>query len=376
MSNNIFITKASEFQASLRVAVKDNIDVCGLPTTLGSRVIAESAVNATKDAVCVQHLRSAGARVVGKTNMVELALGAHGINPWFGTPRNPLDPMLAPGGSSSGSAVAVAQGLADIALGTDTGGSIRIPAACCGICGLKPSFGKLDLAGVAGLAPSMDTVGPLARDVDGIARACKALGLVLDELRDPPECVMLVMDGARPEVQLAIRKALSLSGFHIREPTVALRWAQAWRAGSLLLQYEAANVYQWLLPKCDELDFQVAARLRQGATVARAQVAYAQVLRRYWTATIEWMLRKTSSILITPTLPILIPSLCDARAHTLNWFTLPINIAGLPALAVPVPTEGNCPTSLQIIGKKDSESTLLAVARRLESSNGQGWLRV
>src|SRR6202044_1310543 len=112
---------------------------------------------------------SSDLRIVGKANLNELALGASGVNEYFGTPVNPLDPGLVPGGSSSGSAVAVAGGEADLAYGSDTGGSVRVPAAFCGITGLKTTHGRIPLAGVWPLAPSMDTIGPMARDVAGVA---------------------------------------------------------------------------------------------------------------------------------------------------------------------------------------------------------------
>src|SRR5690348_4296950 len=151
-----------------RLAVKDCIDVEGLPTTAGCQVVAEQASPAAADAPVVAAARRAGARIAGKTNLTELCWSASGVNPWFGTPVNPLDPGRLPGGSSSGSAVAVAAGEADVALGTDTGGSVRIPAACCGIAGLKTTWGRVPLDGVYPLALSMDTVGPLGADVAAV----------------------------------------------------------------------------------------------------------------------------------------------------------------------------------------------------------------
>src|ERR1019366_2618416 len=148
--------------------VKDLIEMEGQPTTAGCRAVAERAHPAPSDAACLAGARAAGARIVGRTNLHELALGVTGVNPWFGTPVNPLDPALVPGGSSSGSAVAVATGEADVAYGSDTGGGIRIPAACCGIAGLKTTWGRIPLEGVWPLAPSFDTVGPMARDVAGL----------------------------------------------------------------------------------------------------------------------------------------------------------------------------------------------------------------
>src|SRR5579859_928903 len=151
-----------------RLAVKDCIDVEGLPTTAGCQAVAEQAAPAARDAPVVAAARRAGARIVGKTSLTELCWSASGANPWLGTPPNPLDSRRIPGGSSSGSAVAVARGEADVALGTDTGGSVRIPAACCGIAGLKTTWGRIPLDGVYPLAPSMDTVGTLGPDVASV----------------------------------------------------------------------------------------------------------------------------------------------------------------------------------------------------------------
>ena len=163
-----FITRVPTSGDGIRLAVKDLIDVAGVPTTGGSRALANAAA-AERDAPCLAGARAAGARVVGKANLDELAFGASGVNEYFGTPVNPVDPGRVPGGSSSGSAVAVASGEADLAYGSDTGGSIRVPAAFCGISGLKTTHGRIPLAGVRPLAPSMDTIGPMARDVAGVA---------------------------------------------------------------------------------------------------------------------------------------------------------------------------------------------------------------
>src|SRR5579871_5107323 len=151
-----------------RLAVKDCIDVAGLPTTVGCPVIAERAAPAGRDAAVVAAARRAGAQILGKTNLAELCWSAAGTNAWSGTPVNPADPRRLPGGSSSGSAVAVAVGEADVALGTDTGGSVRIPAACCGVVGLKTTWGRVPVDGVYPLAASLDTVGPLGADVAAV----------------------------------------------------------------------------------------------------------------------------------------------------------------------------------------------------------------
>src|SRR5690625_1292165 len=162
--HNIFIGEYDDSPAAdgtLRVAIKDNIDVAGMPTTLGSRARA-SAPAAQADAAVVAHLRKGPIKIVGKTNLDELANGATGINPWYGAVANPTDPTRISGGSSAGSAAAVGFGLADFALGTDTGGSLRIPAALCGVAGVKPSKGCFTPLGVPPAAGRRDAVGRMA----------------------------------------------------------------------------------------------------------------------------------------------------------------------------------------------------------------------
>src|SRR5438270_2594507 len=163
-----FITRLDATGDGVRVAVKDIIDVVGVPTTAGSRAVERAATPAPEDAACLAGLRAADARVVGKTNLHELAMLPLGTNPWFGTPVNPLDASLVPGGSSSGSAVAVAIDEADVAIGSDTGGSVRVPSACCGTVGLKTTHGRISVDGVWPLAPSLDTIGPMAATVAGL----------------------------------------------------------------------------------------------------------------------------------------------------------------------------------------------------------------
>src|SRR5689334_16617309 len=168
VSMSTFITKLDAPGGGPRVAVKDIVDVEGVPTTCGSRAVERIAQPAARDAACLAGARAAGARLVGKANLHELAMLPIGTNPWFGTPVNPIDPALIPGGSSSGSAVAVATDDADVALGSDTGGSVRVPSACCGTAGLKTTHGRVSRDGVWPLAPSLDTIGPMARAVAGV----------------------------------------------------------------------------------------------------------------------------------------------------------------------------------------------------------------
>ncbi|MGH9295628.1 MAG: amidase, partial [Acidimicrobiales bacterium] len=232
------------------VGVKDLCDVEGSVTTAGSRALAARGVAASADAACVAAVRRAGGRLAGKTNLHELAYGTSGANPWYGMPDNPTDPGRVPGGSSSGSAVAVARGECDVAVGSDTGGSIRIPAACCGIVGLKTTWGRIPLEGVWPLAPSFDTIGPMARDVAGAAT-----GLDLLEGRppgtaggrpSPPASIGLARLGEEIHIDAAIDRSVDaavestgrLSGLEVL--AVHLEgWKAAWKAHSVLLDAEA-----------------------------------------------------------------------------------------------------------------------------------------
>src|SRR3954447_19439326 len=187
-----------------RLAVKDLIDVAGVPTTAGCKALADTADPAKTDASCLAGARAAGARIVGKANLHELAYGTSGINPWYGTPRNPIDPDHVPGGSSSGSAVAVAEDAADVAYGSDTGGSVRIPSACCGTAGLKTTYGRVSLEGVWPLAESLDTIGPMARDMAGLVLGMQLLEPDFEVAAAAATTVGRVRTDSDPRIEAAI----------------------------------------------------------------------------------------------------------------------------------------------------------------------------
>ena len=203
---NAFISVTDEDGDGPVVAVKDLVDVAGTVTTAGSRI--PPAVPAERDAPVVRRLREFGCVVIGKTNLHEWAYGVTSNNPHFGPVRNPVDPERVPGGSSGGSAVAVATGMCDWAVGSDTGGSIRIPAALCGVVGFKPTVGTIDVEGVVPLSRTLDTLGPLAPDVRTAARALEMMseltGLLPERPRPLSELRVGVArgwgDGLAPEV--------------------------------------------------------------------------------------------------------------------------------------------------------------------------------
>jgi len=356
----------------LRVAVKDLIDVAGLPTTAGSRAIADQARPAAADAPCVAGLRAAIARgeacLVGKTNLHELAYGISGINGAFGTPVNPLDPLRVPGGSSSGSAVAVASGEADVSYGSDTGGSIRIPAACCGIAGLKTTWGRIPLTGVWPLAPSLDTVGPMARDVAGLIAGMALLEPGFAVAAQTPRVVGRVVLDADPVIDDAIDAALAATGWEVI-PVGLDGLDRVTAAAMTVLDAEAwasDGVYADTRP--DQIGRDVLARLRQASTITPAAVAAAWEYAAHWRASLASLWERVD-LLALPTLLGFPPTLDKSREMVrIRGLTSPVNLAGVPSLALPVPARGPLPASIQLIGPTGSEERLLAAGMLLEQA--------
>ncbi len=362
--------------AGPRVAVKDLIDMAGLPTTAGSRPVANAAKPAEGDAACLAGLRAAmGAgqvRFVGKTNLHELAYGISGINAAFGTPVNPLDRRRVPGGSSSGSGAAVAAGEADIAYGTDTGGSIRIPAACCGITGLKTTWGRISLAGIRPLAPGLDTVGPMARDVAGVAAGMALLEPGFTVASESPPSVGVLAIDADPRVTAAIDDALRTAEFEVvpvRIPgldevtaaSITVLNAQAWQANRDLVAVAG-----------DQLGGDVRERLMLSSMITPEQVTAAEAVITRWRETLAGLWQQVD-LLAAPTLLGFPPVLEEAHTlHKLRALTSPVNAAGLPSLALPVPARerdaGPIPPNVQLIGPANGEERLLAAGARLEQA--------
>jgi len=336
---------------------------------VGCAVIAERARPAAADAAVVAAARRSGARIAGKTNLTELCWSASGTNSWSGTPVNPADPRRLPGGSSSGSAVAVALGEADVGLGTDTGGSIRIPAACCGVVGLKTTWGRVPVEGVYPLAPSMDTVGPLGADV-----AAVELGMRLIEPGFAPGRCELRVGRVRPEtdpevdaaVDSAIDAALAAAGV-VTTDVPGFDFAAAVTAASLLIDVEAYQANAYLLPELPRLSPRNQHNLTEAAKVTADDVADANRIResvRRWFAG----LLARHSLLAMPTL-LAAPPLLGERGLPLTVFTMPANLAGLPALALPVPGgPAGLPASLQLIGPPGGEEQLIALGRVIEAA--------
>jgi amidase len=367
--------------SALRVAVKDLIDMVGVPTTSGSRVIAATAAPAASDAPCLAGTRAAEAAgeatVVGKTNLHELAFGVTGINPWFGTPVNPLDARLVPGGSSSGSAVAVASGEADVAFGSDTGGSIRIPAACCGVVGLKTTRGRIPLDGVRPLAPSLDTVGPMGATVAAVVTGMTLLEPAFaPTTRDRahgragrPDLIGRVRLPADARIDDAIDAALRAAGLVMVDVELP-GWDAATAAAMTILGAEAWQVHADLWREHgDELSPDVGARLARSSAITAADLAAAWQQGRRWDAELAGVLAGVDALAL-PTLAAAPPTLEEGDRMTEIRYAAPFNLAGVPALSLPVASGAGLPASLQLVAPAHSEALLLAIAADVEAAGG------
>ncbi len=352
-----------------RLAVKDLIDVAGWPTTAGSRAVADTAEPADHDAAVVVRARAAGARIVGKANLHELAYGGTGVNDTFGTPANPIDPSLIPGGSSSGCAVAVATDEADLAIGTDTAGSIRTPSACCGTVGLKTTYGRIPTEGIRPLAPSLDTVGPMARTVADVGRGLALLDPAFDpdaDLEVPASIARLRLPDVDPAVDRAIDEALARTDLTVTTIEIEA-WQLATDAAITVLLAEAAIVNGTLLEHHRHLlGADVVERIEIGSTIGGAHLRDALTFARIWRHQLQISLDRFT-VIAMPTLPVLAPSLDDPNPRN-GAHSAPINLAGVPALALPVPTAGPVPASLQLVGSHHHEGHLLALGSVIEAS--------
>jgi amidase len=355
--------------AGPRLAVKDCIDVAGLATTAGCPVVAEMAEPAPADAPVVASAREGGARLVGKTGLTELCWSASGINHWAGTPVNPRDPRRLPGGSSSGSAVAVATGEADVAYGTDTGGSVRIPAACCGVAGLKTAHGRLPLKGVYPLAPSLDTVGPLGADLAAVERGMRLMepAFAVPGSPGPLTAGWITVEGWRgepePATDAAVARALAAAG-------VAVTRVPGWDADaalgavSVLIDAEGFRSNAYLMPYLRQLSPHVRRNLERGARLTRTDVALAEQARAAVRAVFTRLLADFP-VLVLPTL-LGQPPLLGERGFQLTALTAPVSLAGLPALSLPVPAPDGRIAAIQVIAP--TEERVLAFGRVIESA--------
>ena len=367
------------------IALKDLFDTAGIRTTAGSLFFSDHIPDA--DAFVVEKVKQAGAIIMGKTNTHEIALGVTGNNPHYGTARNPWDLTRIPGGSSSGSAIAVATGMALGALGTDTGGSIRIPASLCGIVGLKPTYGRVSLRGVFPLSWNLDHVGPLTKCVKDASLMLQVIS-IYDPV-DPTSLKMLTGDylghladdmqgrkialgvgdyieSADPEVLNAVREAARVfEAMGCRVHEVDVSWMrEAALANKTMTQSDGAAIHRDRLKEQPEMfGDDIRRRLEDGAKTSSTDYIVARRTQTEVKKRCEQFF-EAHDVLITPTTPITAPTIegNDAveQAGRLTRFTAPFNLAGLPALSVSCGfTKDGLPIGMQIVSRAWSESKVL-----------------
>ncbi|MBV8159305.1 MAG: amidase [Acidimicrobiia bacterium] len=372
-----FITKLDGVGTGPRLAVKDIVDVAGVPTTAGSRAVERTARPADRDAACLAGARAAAARLVGKANLHELAMLPIGTNPWFGTPVNPLDPELIPGGSSSGSAVAVASDEADVAIGSDTGGSVRVPSACCGTAGLKTTHGRVSLDGVWPLAPSLDTIGPMAATVAGLRVGMELLEPGFRPADAPATVVGRVRTAGHPDIEAAVDAALATAELEV----VDLEWEQFDLGGASFAPIYFSEVWDvdhaLVEANPDGIGSDIAQAIA-AADMFRPALDDARSSLVTWRQSLAELFGRVE-LLALPTLPVFPPRIDEIDDDSLFSVAIELtkhvalfNPPGVPCTAQPVPVSGaRLPASLQLVGPIGGEELLLATAERVEQACGR-----
>lgn len=372
---SIFLCRLEGKGTGPRIAIKDNIDLAGIVTTAGSKALSREAKPAVRDAACLAGARAADARFIGKTNMDELAMSALGDNPWFSNPINPLDASLIPGGSSSGSAVAVASGAVEVGIGTDTSGSIRIPAACCGIYGLKPTYSRVSTRGVQPLAPSLDVIGPLAADALGLETGMALLEPGFRMAASPAARVGRIRTAGEPDVEAAIDHALRRANLTVT--TIDLDLAEGDAVATTTFFAEAEQIYCDLVARQPDAVSSRVHEIMRRAKAFRGRLEQAAKLRERWRARLAEAFADFD-VLALPTIPVAIPTVAAVRTdptvhHALLSLTAGFNAAGTPCCAQPVPVAGSAlPASLQLVAPWGREDLLIRTAAEIEAAMHAG----
>lgn len=374
------------------IAIKDLYETKGTVTTAGSRFFSDYEPD--KDSAVIEKIKQSGALIVGKTNTHEFAFGVTGVNPHFGACRNPWDAARISGGSSSGSAVAVATGMSLGALGTDTGGSIRIPASLCGVVGLKPTFGRVSLRGIVPLSWNLDHAGPLARSVRDTAMLLQVIAgfdpLDPASVDNPTDdyingldesirgwkiafAVGIFIEEADPSVSSAINeaaKAFESLGAVVTKVDMDFLRKFALANGQMVQADAAAYHYARLSEHPDWFGADVRERLESGRSLSSTDYSLA---RRNQSEGRRWMesLFHDYDLLILPTTPITAPMIEGAnaieQARRLTRFTAPFNLTGLPALSLPCGYDSSgLPIGLQLVSGAWSEARLLQAGHAYE----------
>ena len=365
--------------AGLTFGAKDLFDVAGLPTGGGNPDWARQNPVPTRNAWAVQALLDAGAALIGKTITDEVSLGILGENAFDGTPLNPAAPGHVPGGSSSGSASAVAQGLCDTALGTDTGGSVRVPASFCGLYGIRPTHARLDLTGMLPQAPSSDTTGWFARDAGTFARISEVLlGEVVPETL--PRRMLIASDafgfaepGTAAALELMVRRLKSLipdTRFEVLAPPGLSAWGRAQR---VLQPIEAWETFrEWVERDNPRFAFSVAKALVMGAMSSEADRGWAALTRQEARGRMRHLL-PPGTVLVMPTTPfpappagLPLPVLAPLRDQIL-CLCAQGGLAGHPQVSIPGALVEGRPVGLSLVGARGEDALLIRTAIALEA---------
>jgi aspartyl-tRNA(Asn)/glutamyl-tRNA(Gln) amidotransferase subunit A len=362
------------------VSIKDLFDIAGEPTRVGSKILAEEAAPAAADAIIVQRLRQAGAVIVAKTNMTEFAFSGIGANPHFGTPGNPRDRARVPGGSSSGAPVAVADGMCEIAIGTDTGGSVRIPAALCGLVGFKPSRQRVPTTGAFPLSKTLDSIGPIARSVADCAKADAIMAgerfaplepIALSGLRfGLPEGLLLerLDDIVASAFQAAIAR-LERSGARISHEQLPLLddWVAVNEKGGVIPPEACAVHRDRLRRRGADVDPNVRIRIERGCAVGEAD--FAEILRERQRLVAAMQARLAGlDVLVMPTTTIVAPTIAEVedpkifavRNAAVLRNTSMVNFFDLCAISLPL--QASLPVGLMLVARNGQDLTLLRIA--------------
>jgi amidase len=366
--------------AGLTFAAKDLFDVAGVPTGGGNHDWPTGRPIPAQHSFAVQTLLDGGATLIGKTITDEVSLGILGENAFDGTPKNSAAPGRVPGGSSSGSAAAVAAGICDTALGTDTGGSVRVPSSFCGLYGIRPTHGRIDTRGMLPQAPTSDTTGWFARDAETFAKVSSVM-LGEEIPHTLPTQLVIATDAfgfADADVAAALRplvmKLAAVVG-HCREDIMAPPGLSVWaRAQRSLQPVEAYNTFKpWLDERNPRFAFSVAKALVMGSMIPAADQAWATLMRQEARGRMAHLLPE-GTILCLPTTPFPAPrvglplSVLDPLRDRITCLCAQGGLAGHPQVNLPGATVDGLPVGLSIIGPRGSDASLVAVARALEGA--------
>jgi Asp-tRNA(Asn)/Glu-tRNA(Gln) amidotransferase A subunit family amidase len=360
---NAFISVSSEEGKGTAVAVKDLVDVVGMVTTAGGVILPKEP--AAQDAPVIKRIREEGCVIVGKANLHEFAYGVTSVNPHYGAVRNPHDVERVAGGSSGGSAVAVAAGMCDWAVGSDTGGSIRVPASFCGVVGFKPAIGSIDISGVIPLSRSLDTLGPLAADVAGAARAYSMMSGETMPNEPGPEPRLAIPAGWVTDLDEETAKAWQLVSSGLPEVDFFNREVLH-SVGLTILLVEAAVYHRrWAAEFPEKYGADVIGHIRRGLEVLA--VDFDEAITALPRLRLDAM-RAMEGIdaLLLPATAIVAPAL-DAGVEVrepITRFTRPFNTTGQPVVTLPAPVRG-LPVGIQVVGRTNSGA--IAAAAWLEA---------